>query len=255
MLPVIIFFFSPSRGRGAWISVKDFIKNQQYHGNTPVKKITVKLENNELKIENFSVLRSYGKIHFDSKKLFECVDRCLSENEREVFDNFMILANHPHSRDSKITLFMARNLLKTDNTDNLKTILFILGYGVGRHRWSWNPKNEDEQKIMGFACDMCSDLTKEEIYKLLSVADNESFHGAHALGERLFDIISCCPDTAVPVLELVASNKSEPIERRLNALYLIYECDDENIQEAYKSTTYQSEYADLFKLIFEENKV
>ncbi len=253
MLPVILFFYSPSKKRGAWVSVSDFIKYQQYHGKIPIKKITTSLNNYELRGDNFSDLRDYGKMYFDSKKLFECVDRCLSDSEQEVFDCFMILANHPYSRGNRITTFLAKYLLKSNNTELLKTALFILGYGVGRNRWSWNPNNDDERKISSYAYDICETITEEELIKLLRLIDNEAFHGPDALGERFFDIISCCHDKAIPIFERVATDKSEPIERRLNALYLIYECDEETIDEAYKEGTYLDEYNDLFIYLFESD--
>lgn len=250
MLPVILIFYSPTYEKGAWVPISEFIKHEKYHNNVPIRKVWASLNDRELTINNFNNLRNYAKMKFDSQDILLFLNSCLSDDENEAYNAFIILTNHPDSRGSKITLLVARNLIKLDNIEILKRALFILGYGVGRDRWSFNPNNLQEKKISGYACELCSDLSREEIYKLLCLTDVEAFHGPEGLGERFFDVISCCWEKAERILIEVSSNKNEPIQRRINALYLLYECDYEKIKDDYDAGTYSQEYRDLFERIF-----
>lgn len=232
MVPVILVCYSPSRNLAAWISVRDYVEHEGYHDRLPVKQIKVPfykcLDTKALDdgIAGLAHARS------DERILLRSADLCLSANSDQRHRGFQILANHPDSRQLKITCLFARRLLNDENIETAKDALFILGYGVGRRRWSWNPMNREEGEIVGFASKLCMDLTQEEIYKLLVLCDDEAFSGPQGLGERLFDVVCCCFETAELVFDRVAGDKTEPMHRRANALYLIYQCDDEELENA-----------------------
>jgi hypothetical protein len=101
---------------------------------------------------------------------------------------------------------MAKRLLMDANLDVAKDALFILGYGVGRRRWSWNPNNRAERNDALFACEMCRELTEAEVRRALELCDNESFHGPQGLGERLLDVASNWPTACLmPLLGIELS--------------------------------------------------
>ena len=74
-------------------------------------------------------------------------------------------------------------------------------------------------------------LSAVEIRRLVELIDGEHFSGPEGLGERCFDVLCCCFETAERVLYEIASDKSQPMERRSNALYMLNECDDETLEE------------------------
>ncbi|WP_313758855.1 DUF4365 domain-containing protein [Tissierella sp.] len=254
MLPVIIFFYLPLEERGAWVPIKEFIEHEEYHGRMPITKIKVSI-NRELNCNSFPELREYTRMNYDYKFSLTWLDKCIYGDEKDILDAFLILSNHPYTRDNKVTLFIARHLLHHNNEELLKEVLWLLGYGAGRNRWSWNPSNYNERNTIDYACEICSSISEEELYKLLCVIDDEDFYGPMALGERYLDVVSCCVDTALPMLYRVAENKLEPFQRRLNALYLYYGCDDEEIEEAFEENNYDNSFEDLFKYMFKKEDI
>jgi hypothetical protein len=164
-------------------------------------------------------------------------------------DNFLILSNHPYTRDNKITIFIARYLIKSDNKELLREALWFLGYCIGRFRWSGNPGNSIEKEIQNYTSKICSDLSENELYKLLCLIDDIRLSGPMALSERYFDLISCCFETASSMLIRVAKDKNEPFNRRVAALCLFYECDDDIINEEFKAANYDESLTDIFEEI------
>lgn len=134
-----------------------------------------------------------------------------------------------------------------ENTDTAKDAVFTLGYAVGRRRWSWNPINEDENEITAYASELCRSLSENEIHHLIELIDEEHFSGPQGLGERCFDIICCCFDTAIPVLENIVLDKSQPIQRRANALYILNECDDATLEQNFKSSQGQLGIEEVYR--------
>jgi hypothetical protein len=232
MVPVIIVCHSPSKNVTAWVSVRDYVEHERYHDRLPVTQIRVPFYR-KFDVEALSKgISGLAHARADERILLHSADMCLSADEKMRHDGFQILANHPDSSGLKVTAMFARRLLMDSNTDTAKEALFILGYGVGRQRWSWNPNSREEHAVSSFVCDLCRDLSEREIQRLLEICDDETFHGPKGLGERLFDVICCCFNTAANVFDRVARDQSQPMQRRANALYLLYECDDEALDEA-----------------------
>lgn len=249
MLPVILYFYLPSKKLSVWLPIKEYIKQEEYHGRVPITKIKAPIHR-VLDSTNFSVISEYARMNYDYKFSLEWLDNCLIGDDKDIISNFIILSNHPYSRDKLVTLFIARHLLNSQNEKLLKEIIWYLGYGAGRQRWSWNPGNKEEGKVIEYASKLCSELSKEELYKMLCLIDDEDFHGPTALGERYFDIICCSTDISLPMLFEVACNKLEPIQRRANALYLYFETDDDLMEDEYNLKKFDNMLADVFEYIF-----
>jgi hypothetical protein len=250
MVPVIIVCYSPSKNIAAWVSVRDYIEHERYQEKLPVKQIRIpfykKFDVKALSHE----IAGLAHARADERILLKSADLCLSNDAQRRHEGFQILANHPDARNLKVTCLFARRLLMDSNTDTAKDALFILGYGVGRHRWSWNPNNRDEMEIISFASDLCSDLSEAEIKRLLELCDKETFNGPQGLGERLLDVIGCCFDRANSVLESVMRDASAPIARRANALYLLYGCNEEELEDSRLNLLQDKEISDVVNWIF-----
>jgi hypothetical protein len=112
------------------------------------------------------------------------IHNCLSDDPKTRRKGFSILQAHPDSRGLKITTKFAREFLMDDDVKTAKSALFILGYGIGRKRWSWNPNNQEEEQIIGYAQVLCHDLTEAEIRRAVELVDNEYFGGPDGLGGK-----------------------------------------------------------------------
>jgi hypothetical protein len=259
MVPVILVCYSPSTKVAAWVSIRDFIESEEYHGRIPIKKIDVPFykEFNEQALSNGIAGLAHARA--DERLLIRCADMCLSLDANIRRQGFQILAYHPDSRGLKITCLLAKQFILDEDIEIAKDALFTLGYGVGRIRWSFNPTNKDEVEITQYAAELCSHLNQEEIRKLVELVDNEEeFGGPQSLAERCFDVLSCCFETAIPVLEKIVSDNTQPMRRRANALYYLYECNDESLEESFailnKNPNKHSEYKDVIFWMFRENR-
>jgi hypothetical protein len=232
MLPVILVCYAPTTQTAAWVSIRDYIKQEKYHGRFPMAQICIPLHRLFDKEALDKGITGLAHARADERILLRCADKCLSVNVQERREGFSILSAHPDSRDLKITAFFARQFLTDEDISIAKEALFTLGYAVGRRRWSWNPNNQEEADVIAYASDLCSDLAAAEIRRIVELVDGEHFSGPQGLGERCFDTLCCCFDKADSILYEIASDKRQPMERRANALYMLYECDDESLAEA-----------------------
>ncbi|WP_408894424.1 DUF4365 domain-containing protein [Paenibacillus taichungensis] len=249
MLPVIMIFYSPVNKLSAWIGINEHLNRLRYHDKSLLSKIKVRSRNGI----SINELKEYINMKFDSRTLLKCLDKCFDNETNIILKHFEILTNHPESRDRKIVIKVARELIAHEDIEVKKQALWYLGYCVGRSRWSWNPHNREEEELMSFADDICSNISASEIYELLCIVDNESFSGPMGLGERLLDVISCCLDNAIEILKKTAADTSEPLGRRVNALYLVYGCDEEWMEDDKLDKAYDVEYADLFEYLSFDN--
>jgi hypothetical protein len=252
MVPVIIVCYSPTRNFGAWISVRDYIEREKYYNRLPVTKIYLPLYRPFNKEAIAKGIAGLANARADERILLKCADKCLSSNPQERRDGFFLLRTHPDSRDLKITAFFARQVLADNDIQTAKNALFILGYAVGRKRWSWDPFNVNEAEIVDYASNLCSNLSEAEIRRVVELVDDEHFSGPEGLGERCFDILSCCFDRAERILYDIASDKTQPMQRRANALYLLHDCDDGIIIEDWRDLRRDSKLSDLYQWMFED---
>lgn len=251
MVPVVLICYSPSQQIGAWTSVRDFIEHQKYHDRLPITQIRVPLYrpfNTEALNEGIAGL---AHARADERILLKCADKCLSQDPQIRREGFTILQAHPDSRGLKITAMFARKFLMDEGTDTAKDALFTLAYAVGRRRWSSNPNNKEEGHIIDFACDLCRNISEAEVRRLVELIDGEHFSGPQGLGERCFDVLSCCFETAERVLDEIASDKSLPMERRSNAFYMLNECDDERLEENREYFRNDLRLGDVYEWMFQ----
>ena len=118
-------------------------------------------------------------------------------------------------------VFVDKQFILDENEETAKDALFMLGYGVGRRRWSWNPNNKEEGELIGFVSEICAGLNEKEIRRLVELCDEGPFNGPTGLGERCYDVLCCCFETAESILDEIVHDTSLPMERRANALLML----------------------------------
>jgi hypothetical protein len=238
-VPVILVCYSPSLDFAAYIVVRDYVEIEEYYRRMPVTSIpvlrrfpfTTKALSNDIS--------ALAHTHADERILLKSADKCLSEDPDVRRSGFGVLSQHPDSRGLKITALMARRLLLDDDVAIGKEALRILGYGVGRKRWSWNPGNREENEIIDYTSALCSGLTEDEIRRAIALADKELLSGPTALVERCFDVLMCS-ELAYDIVQEILYDADQPLDRRVNCLYMLCYADTDDLEgnaESYRADT------------------
>lgn len=248
LIPVILVCYSPSRNLAAWTSIRECVRHKGYHNQTPVTQIDVPIYR-EFNVDSLNKgIAGIANADADRRILIACVDNCLTGDSQQKFQGLSILAAHPDSRDSRTTPFVARRLLFDDDPSVADEAIRTLAYHVGRFRWSCNPNNADEQALIGYASDLCRNFTAEECRTLIERTENEWFGGPDAMGERVFDLLVCCEESQ-RVMEETAANKDLPMQRRINALYMMYGCDDAEMLD-YRELADDPDLGDVYQTMY-----
>lgn len=253
VVPVILIFYSPTLNISAYIEIKSFIKYEEYHDRLPINKIEVRIDETFNSDSISSQFKEILKVYKDEKILLESAEKCLSDSTQLQKEGFLILSNHPFSRDRKITIFIAKELLMSNDEQLCKDALFILGYGCGRMRWSWNPNNKEEKDIIDYASKLCSDLNADELRQVIGLTKGECWNGPEGLGERAIDILSC-NENSFSIADEILNNPDFPIEIRGFCMYYLYEADDESIINNKESILKNSIQREVYEWIFKENE-
>ncbi|OEC81020.1 hypothetical protein A9D46_06805 [Photobacterium damselae subsp. damselae] len=228
LVPVILVCYSPEKKLLCWEVVNEYIRREKYHGREPIKSIKVEF-GNVFDIEAISKsLTKVANVGKDRAILIECIDKCLVGSDSDKIAALAVLRSHPDSIDSKTTAFIARYMINDDSNAVAREAVRVLAYHAGRNRWSFNPNNEDEMELIGYASSLCEDLTYEECRRLMDLVEDGAFYGQEALGERVLDIICVVPDVAL-YMDKIASDANLSMQTRINALYANYSCDEEEL--------------------------
>lgn len=231
LVPVILVCYSPSKKIAAWTAIREYVKLETYHGRTPVTSIRIPFSSEfnvkAIKEGVVPLANTYAATHI----LIACVDNCLTGDAKQRLQGLSILAAHPDSRDSRTVAFVSRRLVFDDDSSVADRAIRTLAYHVGRDRWSWNPNNVEEKELSGYAVELCRDFTARECRRLIERIDDEGFAGPDAMGERVFDLLACC-ERSRSIMDEIAANKDQPMQRRINALYLSFDCDDEELSNS-----------------------
>ncbi len=232
-LPVILVCYSPRLKVSAWISIRDYIEGQKYHDKVPINQIHVHLYRQFTK-DTLKEVAALAHFRADERFLVKNADKCLSSDAQKRREGFSILRSHPDSRFLKLTIFFARQFLFDEDINVAKAALFTIARGAGGIRWSWNTNNSDELERIAYAQGLCEDLNEKEIRRIIELVDGEGWEGPDGLVERALDIVAFCVNTALPILHNIFRDSTQPLIRRVNALFLISEGDDEILEENLK---------------------
>ena len=248
LVSVILVCYSPSKKLAAWAAIREYVRYEEYHGRTPVTSIRVPFYREfDVKAMNEGIA-GLAAADADKHILIECVDKCLVGDAKQRFQGLSILAAHPDSRDSRTTALISRRLLFDSDRSVSDVALRTLAYHVGRIRWSGNPNNASERELIDYASGLCRDFTAEECRRLITRIDDEWFGGPDAIGERVFDLLVSCEESQ-QVMEDIAANRGLPMQRRINALYMIYACDDAELLD-YRELADNPDLGDVYRTMY-----
>ena len=251
VVPVILIFYSPTLNISSYVEIKSLVKYEEYHDRLPITKIEVRTD---MKFSSETISKQFKdilKVYKDEKILFDSTEKCLSNDLQHQKEGFLILSNHPFSRDRKITIYIAKKLLFSDDIELSKDALYILGYGCGRARWSWNPNNKEEKEIINYASQICSELDNNELKRVINLTKNEYWNGPQGLGERAIDVLSCNINS-LSVAEEILINQDNPIEIRGFCLFYLYECDDDLLMEDKEKICTKPILKEVYEWLYQE---
>lgn len=248
VIPVILVCYSPSKKNAAWVPIKEYFDREKYYERTPFTVIVVPFSRKfNVEALNNGVTK-IADAHANRRHLIQCVDMCIDGDANQRFQGLSILKDHPESRNSRTTAFLARRLLFDDDISISDQAIRTLAYHVGRCRWSWNPNNVEEKALISYASNLCRDFTPTECQRLIKRIDEEWFGGPEAMGERVFDLLACCQESR-SVMEDIAEDKEQPMSRRINALYMMYGCDDAELLD-YRELADDPKFGDVYLTMF-----
>ena len=225
-LPVMLVCYSPDRKAATWMPFTGYFKHIKYHNQLPVKEIEApflwafnrKSLNEDIKTEAIK--------NVERRAMIKHIDHCLDGETEEKLTSLEFLPEHPDTVDSRVIAFLSRRLLFDENAAIAEKATHILGFHVGRHRWSWNSKNIEESALIDYASYLCSDFSDEECKILIERSVDEFFEGPYALGERIADILYCT-EGSFEVMKKIAANKEASDDLRSTALFMYYGCNEE----------------------------
>lgn len=231
MLPVVLICYSPSRKLAAWQAIKEYIQYQSQRGKVSIKRIEVPF------INVFNVqalneeLHGLALKHVDERFLFKFANMLLSNNAYERREGMLQLLLHPASRATRLTAFMASQLILDENLDAVRLAASALGYCVAHRKWSFYPDSE----LMWYAWGLCSKFDERHVRRLMEVVEDGDF-GPKSLGEACLDCIGCmwAPD-AENALRRIADDRQHAIQTRANALFVLYGCNWDALKANSKS--------------------
>lgn len=230
-VPVILICYSPVRRIAAWTSISQFLECEQYHNRIPIKKITIPFFQQFDTIALDRGIRGLADANKDRRILIKCADRCLTGSPSERAEGLSILSAHPDSKSSMTTLFLARRLLFDSNNAVADIAVITIGLQLLKRATSWYPNNEEENKSIDYAAMLCRDISERECKKLIArIGDNEWEGDLDNYGECVYAIM-CTHPNAQAILEEIAADKSQPMNLRLPALYMVYECDYDDLMD------------------------
>ena len=67
------------------------------------------------------------------------------------------------------------------------------------------------------------------------------------MGERLFDILCCCEESQA-VMEEIAADGKQPMERRRNALFMSFDCDIQRLLDSHE-LAYDPSLGDVYRAL------
>lgn len=212
-IPVVLVCCLPRQRRAAWTQVTEPDDVDLEHPRT----IRVPLRNEFTPETLGTYIRGIARAARDRRGLLDCANKTLDRDPGVRLDAIKSLANHPSSRELRVTALLARRLVGDPDENVAREAAYALGFAVAHRKWSFNPNSD----LMWFAHGLCGDLAHDEVRSLLALVRDMDF-GGMSLGEAVADCIGCmwAPD-AENSLWRVARDESQPMYVRANALFLL----------------------------------
>jgi hypothetical protein len=226
-LPVILICYSPNQGFAAWVDIKWYIQyKKQPEKINSREKVTIRsievpfeqLFNGQALSKKLYQLTSE---HADERFLVKKLNMLLSNSSEERRDGMLYIWLRQDRLATRLTAFLARQLILDENDDVVRLAASTLGYCIAQQKWSFYP----DEDLIFFTRHICSDFDKEDICRLLEVVNDGDFSPT-SLGEACLD---CMKGMWVPdgqnILRQIVTDTQLAMRVRANALVTFYGCD------------------------------
>jgi len=222
-LPVVLICYSPAKQKAAWRSVNRYIELQRRQSDGPIKSIKIPFRN----IFNEGALTKglYG-VALESKDkidLLNAAELTLSDDVSEREKGLFLLGVHPASRSTRLTAYLASQLILDENLETVRLAAKALGFCIAQNKWDV-PLNYD---MMFYAQRLCFKFGEPHFKRLMESIDDGDF-GRMSVGEACADCIKFMQDGEA-IARKIALDTSIPIQTRVNTLGLFYNGDYEAV--------------------------
>ena len=251
-MPVLLIGYSPSRDMAVWISVAEYVRTERNFYREPITQIRIPVH---CKFNAHSLSRGVTGVAVgsDARLVLKGISMCLSDQAQERYEGLQMLAVLPESRDHTITCLLAHRLIMDADTKTAKLAVSLFAFYAALNVRLWTTVGPERLQQCQLAFRFCEDFTEEEIGRILEFYDDASFGGILCRGDELIAMIAPSRDRGRRILNTTARDPTNPIRRRGNALYLLYHCDDEQIQEASEALRGDDELRDVVNWILSRN--
>ena len=140
MLPVVVVCYSPSRELAAWQSLSHYLESHKNH--KAIRHIEVPFRRTFNQAALSKGLRSVAREHKDRSVLFKCADRTLDPSPEKRKEGMLLLTLHPTSRATRLTAFLAGQLILDDDLGVVRAATSALSFCVAHRKWSFRPNFE-----------------------------------------------------------------------------------------------------------------
>lgn len=224
MLPVVLIGYSPSRRLAAWVDVKEYVQHQSEQGKVDINSIEIPFINKFDSQALSGELRKLALTHADERILFKSANMCLSNTASDRRDGILQLWLHPSSGITRLTAFLARQLILDENLDVVRFAASALHYCITRE--GFFPGIDD---VSWYTMGLCSKFDERHVRRLMEAID-DGYFGPNSLGESCLICISpmWAPD-AENALRRIAEDKQLAMQIRANALFVLYGCDRDKL--------------------------
>lgn len=225
-LPVVIVCYSPSQRLSAWEDIKWYIRyKKQPEKISSQEKIAIKSIEVSFKREfNGQALSNelyqLTSEHADERFLFNKLNLLLSNSSEERRDGMLYIWLRQEKLATRLTAFLARQLILDENDDVVRLAASTLGYCIAQQKWSFYP----DEDLIYFTRNICRDFDKEDVSRLLEVVDDGDF-SPKSLGEACLDCMKgmWAPD-GKNILRQIVNDAQIAMRVRANALVTFYGC-------------------------------
>lgn len=219
MLPVVLIGYSPNQKLAAWVDVKDYIQYQSKQGKVNINSIEIPFIN---KFDSQTLSGEFRKLaltHADESILFKSANMCLSNTASDRRDGILQLWLHPSSGITRLTAFLASQLILDENLDVVRFAASAFHYCITRE--GFFPGIDD---VSRYSMHLCSKFDERHIRRLMEAVD-DGYFGPNSLGESCLICIShmWAPDVE-NTLRRIAEAMQLAKQTRANALFVLYGC-------------------------------
>ncbi|HEV7241480.1 MAG TPA: DUF4365 domain-containing protein [Thermoanaerobaculia bacterium] len=251
-VPVLVIGHSSGRDTALWVSVADYVQMERNFYREPVQQIRIPAHC-RFDAQALSAGVTSVAVGSDARLVLKGISMCLSDDAQERFEGLRMLAVLSESRHHTITCLLAHRLIMDEDIKTAKAAVLLFGFFAAFNLRLWATVGPEQLQQCQLAFKLCEGLTEGEISRILKFYDDASFDGLLCRGDELVAMLAPSRDRGLRILDATARDSANPINRRANALYLLYHCDNEQIKEVSEALQGDNELRDVVNHILSRN--